>query len=113
MVEEDKKNTAFVTSQGTFCYRVVPFGLRNVRATYQMLVNKVFANQLERNMEVYVNDMLVKSKIITQHVADLKETFAILRRHEMRLNSMKCAFRVTSSKFLRFIISHREIEANP
>ena len=83
----------------------MPFGLKNAEATYQRLVNKIFVSQLERNMEAYVDDMLVKSKTISQHIADLEETFFTLREHGMRLNLTKCAFKVNSGKFLGFIIS--------
>jgi len=79
MVEEDQEKTAFVTSQGLYCYRVMPFGLKNVRATYQRLVNQMFKKQIGRNVEVYINDMLVKSKKEEDHLDDLKETFNTLR----------------------------------
>ena len=62
MSEEDQEKTAFITSQGLYCYNVMPFGLKNARATYQRLVNKMFSNQIRRNMVVYVDDMLIKSK---------------------------------------------------
>ena len=62
MAEEDQEKTAFITSQGLYCYKVMPFGLKNAGATYQRLVNKMFNKQIGRNMEVYVDDMLVKSK---------------------------------------------------
>ena len=74
MDEEDQEKTAFITSQGLYCYKVMPFGLKNVGATYQRLVNKMFNKQIGRNMEVYVDDMLVKSKEELAHLDDLKET---------------------------------------
>ena len=58
---EDQERTSFVTSQGLFCYKVMSFGLKNARTTYQRLMNKMFAHQLGRNDQVYVDDMLVKS----------------------------------------------------
>ena len=61
MAEENQEKTAFVTSQGLYCYRVMPFGLKNAEATYQRLVNQMFKKQIRRNVEVYVDDMLVKS----------------------------------------------------
>ena len=61
MHEADQEKTSFVTSQGLFCYKVMPFGLKNVGATYQRLMNKMFAQQIERNVQVYVDNMLVKS----------------------------------------------------
>ena len=91
----------------------MPFGLKNAGATYQRLVNKVFKNQIGRNMEVYVDDMLVKTPEEADHLEDLEEAFNNLRIHQMKLNPSKCAFRVTSGKFLGFLVSERGIEANP
>ena len=62
MAKDDQQKTVFITSQGLYCYKVMPFGLKNIGATYQRLVNKIFSKQIKRNMEVYVDDMLVKSK---------------------------------------------------
>ena len=100
-------------SQGLYCYKVKPFQLKNAGTTYQKLVNKMFRKQIERNMEAYVNDILVKSKEKLAHLEDLKEMFATLRQHQMKLNPSKCAFGVASGKFLRFMVSQRGIEANP
>ena len=83
MTEEDQEKTAFITSQGLYCYKVMPFRLKNVRATYQRLVSKMFSKQIGRNMEVYVDDVLVKSKEELAHLDDLKETFATLKRYQM------------------------------
>ena len=80
MAEEDQEKTAFITSQEPYCYKVMPFGLKNVGATYQRLVNRMFSQQIGRNMEVYVDDMLVKSKKELTHLDDLKETFATLKK---------------------------------
>ncbi|GMH18433.1 hypothetical protein Nepgr_020274 [Nepenthes gracilis] len=110
---EDEKHTSFMTDHGTYCYKMMPFGLKNAGATYQCLVNKMFEAQIGRNVEVYVDDMLVKSKVTSNHISDLDETFQVLRRHGMKLNPAKCAFGVTSGKFLGFIVSQRGIEANP
>ena len=79
MAEEDQEKTAFITSQGLYCYKVMPFGLKNVGATYQRLVNKMFGQQIGRNMEVYMDNMLVKSKVELAHLDNLKETFAMLK----------------------------------
>ncbi|KAM1898059.1 hypothetical protein ACFX14_032462 [Malus domestica] len=91
----------------------MPFGLKNAGMTYQRLVNSMFAEQIGKSMEVYVDDMLVKSKHDDQHIVNLSETFTILKRYRMRLNPNKCAFSVGSGKFLGFMISQRGIEANP
>ena len=81
--------------------------------TYQWLGNKIFKEQIGRNMEVYVDDMLVKSKSTKNHIADLEETFSALRKYKMKLNPAKCAFGVTSKKFLSFMVSGRGIKVNP
>ena len=113
MHEDDQEKTLFVTSQGLFCYRVMPFGLKNAGATYQRLMNGMFAPQIEKNVQVYVDDMLVKSRQEEDHLKDLKETFDTLRSYNMKLNPGKCAFGVTVGKFLGFMVSQRGIEANP
>jgi BarA-like signal transduction histidine kinase len=113
MTEEDQEKTAFITSRGLFCYKAMPFGLKNTGATYQKLVNKMFHDQIGRNVEVYVDDMLVKRKKDENHLADLKETFQALRRYNMKLNPAKCVFGVSSGKFLGFMVLQHGIEANP
>ena len=91
----------------------MPFGLKNVGVTYQRLVNKMFSKQIGRNMEVYVDDMLIKSKEELTHLDDLRETFATLKQFQMKLNPSKCVFGVASGKFLGFMVSQRGIETNP
>ena len=90
----------------------MPFRLKNAGATYQRLVNKVFNKQIGRNMEAYVDDMLVKSKEELAHLDDLRETFTMLKQYQMKLNPSKCAFGVVSGKFLGFMVSQKGIEAN-
>ena len=90
----------------------MPFGLKNAGITYQRLVNHMFRPQIGQNVEVYVDDMLVKSLDEEKHLDDLQETFVTLRQYNMKLNPKKCAFGVSSGKFLRFMISHRRIKAN-
>ena len=113
MDEANQEKTSFITSQGLFCYKVMPFGLKNAGATYQRLVNHMFRPQIGRNVEVYVDDMLVKSIDEGSHLGDLQETFETLRRYKMKLNPSKCAFGVSSGKFLGFMVSQRGIEVNP
>ena len=112
MAEEDQEKTAFITSKGLYCYRVMPFGLKNAGATYQRLVNQMFSKQIRRNVEVYIDDMLVKSKEEEDYLDDLRETFNTLRQYSMKLNPFKCAFAVSLRKFLGFMVSQRGIEAN-
>ena len=113
MHENDQEETSFVTNQGLFCYKVMPFGLKNAGATYQRLMNRMFAPQIGRNVQVYVDDMLVKSRQEEDHLKYLKETFDTLRSYNIKLNPGKCAFGVTAGKFLGFMVSQRGIEANP
>nr|KYP53958.1 Transposon Ty3-I Gag-Pol polyprotein [Cajanus cajan] len=86
MHPRDEEKTAFITDSANYCYQVMPFGLKNAGATYQRLMNKVFRHQLGRNMEVYVDDMVVKSRDLEQHVIDLSKVFQQLRKYDMRLN---------------------------
>ena len=113
MDPDDQEKTSFVTAQRTYCYRVMPFGLKNAGATYQRLVNRMFQKQIGATMEVYIDDMLVKSTTADLHIAHLSEAFMILRNYNMKLNPSKCAFGVSAGKFLGFIVNHRGIEANP
>ncbi|KAI5328097.1 hypothetical protein L3X38_027493 [Prunus dulcis] len=113
MHPEDQAHTSFITDRGLYCYKVMPFGLKNAGATYQRLVNHLFAPLIGNTMEVYVDDMLVKSRTADQHIPNLSAMFTILKQYKMRLNPTKCAFGVASGKFLGFMISQRGIEANP
>ena len=113
MHPRDAEKTAFVTPIGMFYYTRMPFGLKSAGSTYQRLVNSVFQNQIGRNMEVYIDDMVIKSEQKNTLLQDIQETFASLRRFNMKLNPKKCTFGVPSGKFLGFMISQRGIEANP
>ncbi|XP_061366044.1 uncharacterized protein LOC133309297 [Gastrolobium bilobum] len=84
-----------------------------IGATYQRMMNQVFADQLGKSVEVYIDDMIVKSLNSTVHMEDLEQTFEKLRRHNIWLNPAKCAFGVFAGKFLDFILTHKGIEANP
>ena len=112
MAENDQERTAFITSQGFYWYKVMPFGLNNAGATYQRLVNKMFSKQIERNMEVYMDNMFIKSKDKPAYLDNLKETFATLKQYQMKLNPSKCVFGVASGKLLGFMVSQRGIKAN-
>ncbi|XP_072062336.1 uncharacterized protein [Arachis hypogaea] len=109
----DQDKTAFIIDNENFCYKVMPFGLKNAGATYQRLMDKIFSNQIGRNIEVYVDDMVEKTLHAANHINDLKEIFQHLRIYNMKLNSEKCAFQVQREKFLGFILTCRGIEANP
>ncbi|XP_073129104.1 uncharacterized protein [Henckelia pumila] len=113
LARKDQYKVSFITSEGTFCYVVMPFGLKNAGATYQRMMDKVFREQVGRNVEVYVDDILVKSKTRDCFIPDLEETFATVRRYGIKLNPVKCMFRVKSGKFLGFMVTERGIEVNP
>lgn len=90
-----KKRHPFITDQGLYCYKAMLFGIKNTSAMYQ----------LSQIMEVYVNDLLVKSKRLEQHLANLQEAFTVLRCYKMKFNPLKCTFGVESRKFLGHMIS--------
>ena len=109
---DDQEKTAFVTPTGNYHYKVMPFGLKNAESTYQRMMTKMFKPQLGRSIEVYVDDMVVKSKVVSEHVGDLTSIFEILRKHKLRLNASKCLFGVGLGKFLGYMVTHRGIEVN-
>ncbi|XP_050229324.1 uncharacterized protein LOC126678470 [Mercurialis annua] len=113
MAPEDQERTAFITDQGLFCYKMMPFGLKNAGATYQRLVNSIFRDQIGKHMEVYVDDMIVKSIRAEDHPADVKIVLETLKRYQLKLNPEKCVFGVPAGKFLGYMVSQRGIEANP
>ena len=101
----DAEKTSFITPHGLFCYNVIPFELKNVGATYQRLVTKMFRPLLEKTMEVYIDDMLVKSKERPNHTTHLQQAFELLRAYGMKLNHTKCAFEVSAGRFLGFMMT--------
>nr|XP_009798143.1 PREDICTED: uncharacterized protein LOC104244429 [Nicotiana sylvestris] len=110
MTPKDEELTAFRTLKGIYCYKVMPFGLKNVGATYQRVMQNIFDDILHKNVECYVDDLVVKSRKRGDHLQDLRMVFERLRRYQLRMNPLKCAFGVTSGKFLGFIVRHRGIE---
>ncbi|GJZ52946.1 reverse transcriptase domain-containing protein [Tanacetum coccineum] len=113
MSEEDEEKTAIYTDQGTFCYKKMSFGLKNAGAIYQRLVDEAFDKQIRWNLEVYVDDMVIKSKAEKDMLADIAETFDNLRRINMKLNPKKCSFGVEEGKFLGYMVTSEGIRANP
>uniref|UniRef100_A0A2N9I4Q5 Uncharacterized protein n=1 Tax=Fagus sylvatica TaxID=28930 RepID=A0A2N9I4Q5_FAGSY len=111
--KEDKSKTAFVTHWGTFVYDVMPFGLKNAGATYQRAMVTLFHDMIHHEIEVYVDDMIAKSRTAQDHLTDLRKLFQRLKKYQLRLNPNKCAFGVTSGKLLGFIVSGRGIEIDP
>ena len=110
---DDQEKTAFVTPVGNYHYKVMPFGLKNAGSTYQRMMTKMFKPQLGKNVKVYIDDMVVKSKLVFKHLADLTSIFEILREHKLRLNASKCSFGVGLGKFLGYMVTHRGIEVKP
>ncbi|XP_027368366.1 uncharacterized protein LOC113874337 [Abrus precatorius] len=113
MAEEDMEKTMFITPWGPFCYRVMPFGLKNAGATYQRAMITLFHDMMHREVEVYVDDMIAKSTNEEDHVTNLHKLFERLRKFKLRLNPTKCTFGVKSGKLLGFIVSQKGIEVDP
>ncbi|KAM1235373.1 hypothetical protein ACFX2J_004844 [Malus domestica] len=112
MALEDEELTAFRTPKGIYCYKVMPFGLKNAGATYQRAMQRIFNDMLHKNVECYVDDVVVKTKKIPDHLKDLRVVFKRLQKYNLKMNPLKCAFGVTSGKFLGFIVKHHGIEVD-
>ena len=110
---DDQEKTAFVTPIGNNHYKVMPFGLKNAGSAYQKMMTRMFEPQLGKSIEVYIDDMVVKSKVVSEHVRDLEDIFEVLRRHKLHLNACKCSFGVGSGKFLGYMITHKGIKVSP
>src|SRR3954462_13346202 len=113
MAPGDMEKTAFITPWGTFCYRVMPFGLKNAGVTYQRVMTTLFHDMMHKEVEVYVDDMIAKSENEKDHIQNLTKLFQRLRKFQLRLNLNKCTFGVYSGKLLGFIVSKRGIEVDP
>ena len=94
MKKSDKEKTSFTTPFGTYCYVRMPEGLRNARCTFNRTIAAVLDTQLDRNFSAYIDDVVVRSKKREDHITDLRETFANLRKHGLKLNPEKCVFGV-------------------
>ena len=110
---EDQEKTAFVTPTGNYHFKVMAFSLKNAVSTYQKMMTRMFEPQLGKSIEIYVDDMVVKSKVVFKHLGDLSNTFGVLRKHKLRLNASKCSFGVGLCKFLGYMVTYRGIEVNP
>ncbi|XP_055812085.1 uncharacterized protein LOC129882003 [Solanum dulcamara] len=113
MDEEDADKTTFITPWGVYCYRVMPFGLKNAGATYMRAMTTIFHDMIHKEIEVYVDDVIIKSQKSSNHLTDLKKFFDRLRRYNLKLNPAKCAFGVPAGKLLGFIVSRKGIELDP
>ena len=113
MTPEVMEKTSFITKWGTYCYRVMPFGLKNVGATYQRATTTLFHDMMHRDVEVYVDDMIVKSRDRADHLAVLERLFEKIKQFKWRLNPNKCTFGVTFRKLLGCMVNERGIEVDP
>ena len=109
----DQEKIVLFTPTGNYHYKIMPFGLKNAGSTYQKMMTTIFEPQLRKNIEIYIDNMVVKSKLESEHINGLGNIFEILRRHKLRLNASKCSFGVGSGKFLGYMVTHRGIEVNP
>ena len=109
---DDRERTTFITPIRNYHYKVMPFGLKNAGTTYQRMMTRIFEPQLGKNIDIYIDDIVVKSKAESEHVNDLRNIFDILRKHKLRLNASKCFFGVGSGKFMGYMVTHRGIEVN-
>ena len=107
-----QEKTAFLTPTRNYHYRVMPFGLKNTGSTYQRMMTRMFESQLGKNIKVYIDDMVVNSKEVTEYLNDLGSVFEILRKHKLHLNASKCSFSISFDKFLGYMITLRGIEVN-
>ena len=106
----DSEMTFFITKDDIYYYNVMSFGLKNMGATYERMVTQIFQTLLDKTMEVYVDDMLVKSQEQVEHLVHIHQAFKLLRRYKLKLNPLKCAFRVGSGKFLNYLVIATQIE---
>ena len=113
MHPEDMRKTTFITLWGTFCYKVMPFGLKNAGATYQRAMVTLFHDMMHKEIEVYVDDMISKSMTEKKHIQVLKKLFLRLRKFQLKLNPIKCTFGGRSGKLLGFIVSEKGIMVDP
>ena len=107
LASDDQEKTGFVTPIGNYHYKVMSFSLKNARSTYQRMMTRMFF------IEIYIDDMVVKSKVVSEHLGDLRVIFEILRNYKLRLNASKYSFGVGSGKFLGYMVTHKGIEVNP
>ncbi|KAA3461604.1 RNA-directed DNA polymerase (Reverse transcriptase), Ribonuclease H-like protein [Gossypium australe] len=113
MHPEDMEKTMFITLWGTFSYKVMPFGLKNAGATYQRAMVTLFHDMMYKEIEVYVDDMIVKSRIEKDHIQVLRKLFLRLRKFQLKLNPTKCTFGARLGKLIGFVVSERGIEVDP
>ena len=112
MALEDMEKTSFITPWGTYCCKVMPFGLKNAGAIYQRVATTLLHDLTHKEVEVYVDDIIVKSKDREGHILVLRKFFERIQYYKLRLNPKKCTFRVTTGKLLEFMVSQRGLEVD-
>jgi len=105
MHPRDECKTTFMTELSCYCYKVMPFGLKNAGTTYQRLMDRVLAPMIGWNVQAYVDDMVVTSQVKDQHVVDLEKLFTTIARYKLKLNPENCVFGVEAGKFLGFLLT--------
>ena len=113
MTLEDMEKTIFITLWGTFCYKVMSFGLKNAGATYQRAMVAPFHDMMHKEIKVYVDEMIAKSDSKEEHILNPRTLFERLRKFKLKLNPAKCTFGVKSGKLLGFVVTQKGIEVNP
>ena len=113
MKVEDKEKITFITPYGVFCYTTMPFGLKNASATYQRMMQACLQNQIGRNVQVYIDNIIIKTHKADTLLDDLRETFAALNHYRIKLNPKNCVFGVLAGQLLGYLVSARGIEVNP
>ena len=108
MYPDDEKHTLFRISLGVFCYTVMPFSLKNVSATYQHAMSTIFHDHLRKIVVCYADDIAINSRDKNNHLHDLRMMFDLMRAHQLKMNPTKSFLRVSSGKFLRFIVTSKE-----
>ncbi|KAI5327194.1 hypothetical protein L3X38_026590 [Prunus dulcis] len=114
MAEQDIHKTAFMCPGhiGAFEYTVMPFGLRNAGATYQRAMNSIFHDMIGHSLEVYIDDVVIKSPEEGNHISSLRKAFLRMRQHKLKMNPKKCVFGVQAGNFLGFLVHQRGIEVD-
>ncbi|GJX00090.1 reverse transcriptase domain-containing protein [Tanacetum coccineum] len=113
MAKKDEEKKTFITSQGVFCYSKMSFGLKNAGATYQRLVDKVFQKQIGKNLEVYMDDLVIKSRTEHEIIRDMEKTFKTPREINMKPNPKKCTFGIEEGTFLGYKVNTEGIMVCP
>src|SRR3954467_576332 len=113
MEEKDQEHTSFITPYGVLCYKTMPFRLKHAGTTYQRMMQACLKEQIDRNVQVYVDDIVIKTYSADTLLDNLRETFTSLNKYRIKLNPKKCVFGVPAGKLLGYMVSARGVEANP